>query len=403
MSKKNDDFFKEKKPWSEVKDQLLGCYFKPYLLKILRTKKPVVYVDCFAGKGRFEDGKPGSPLIALEIIDGCLSTTTTGAPQISTTFIDVNYAEDLKSNIGYRHNSRVISGKYEEQISEILRGKTGCNIFLYIDPYGIKALKYSMFSSFAKGSYNSIELLINMNSFGFIREACHALGANLELDDPTLFDDLIEYSPTKMDASNKSIEDLNEIAGGDYWQSIIQDLKAHRIDGYQAEELFAMKYCEKLRLCFNFVLNMPLRIKQGQRPKYRMIHATNHQDGCLLMVDNICNRWEAWREVQSAGQMSLFEEDANNQIIDASEVEEKMICFFSKLSNYVPLHIALAYFFMQYGPICKSGVIKQKLKVFEKQGLLQIDREPQTTPTGRPATFMDEKTNQKVKIKWVSK
>ena len=164
-----------------------------------------------------------------------------------------------------------------------------------------------------------------------------------------------------------------------------------------------MKYCEKLRLCFNFVLNMPLRIKQGQRPKYRMIHATNHQDGCLLMVDNICNRWEAWREVQSAGQMSLFEEDANNQIIDESEIEEKMMSFFSRLSNYVSLHIALAYFFMQYGPICKSGVIKQKLKAFEKQGLLLIYREPQTTPTGRPATFMDEKTNQKVKIKWVRK
>lgn len=28
MTKKNDDFFVEKKPWSEVKDQLLGCYGK---------------------------------------------------------------------------------------------------------------------------------------------------------------------------------------------------------------------------------------------------------------------------------------------------------------------------------------------------------------------------------------
>lgn len=405
MSKKNDDFFKEKKPWSEVKDQLLGCYFKPYLLKILQTKKPVVYVDCFAGKGKFEDGNPGSPLIALGIIDECLASTNTGAPQISTTFIDVNYAEDLQRNIGIRNNSRIVSGKYEEQITEILKGKTGCNVFLYIDPYGIKALKYSMFNSFAKGAYNSIELLINMNSFGFIREACHALGAKLELDDPNLFDDLIEYAPAKMDASNKSIEDLNEIAGGDYWQAIIQDLKANKIDGYQAEELFAAQYCQELMRCFKFVLNMPLRIKQGQRPKYRMIHATNHQDGCLLMVDNICNRWEAWHEVQNAGQMSLFEEDANNQIVDESEIEAKMMSFFSRLhGNYVSLHMALAYFFMQYGPLCKSGVIKQKLKDFEKRGLLLVERDPKTTPTGRPATFMDEKTNQKrVMIKWASK
>lgn len=55
MAKKNDDFFVEKKPWSEVKDQLLGCYLKPYVAKILHTRKPLVYVDCFAGKGKFDD------------------------------------------------------------------------------------------------------------------------------------------------------------------------------------------------------------------------------------------------------------------------------------------------------------------------------------------------------------
>ena len=68
MAKKNDDFFVEKKPWSEVKDQLLGCYLKPYIAKILHTRKPLIYVDCFAGKGKFDDGKQGSPLIALDLI-----------------------------------------------------------------------------------------------------------------------------------------------------------------------------------------------------------------------------------------------------------------------------------------------------------------------------------------------
>lgn len=39
MAKKNDDFFLEKKAWSVVKDELLGCYFKPYVSKILHTMK----------------------------------------------------------------------------------------------------------------------------------------------------------------------------------------------------------------------------------------------------------------------------------------------------------------------------------------------------------------------------
>lgn len=141
MSKKNDDFFIDKKPWSEVKDQLLGCYFKPYVSKILHTYKPLVYVDCFAGKGKFDDGNPGSPLIALNIVNECLDTTTMVDAQISMTFIDLNYADELKENLKDYPWVTVISGKYEDNIKEILKDKRGSNVFLYIDPYGIKALQ----------------------------------------------------------------------------------------------------------------------------------------------------------------------------------------------------------------------------------------------------------------------
>ncbi len=168
MAKKNDDFFVGKKAWSVVKDELLGCYFKPYVSKILHTYKPLVYVDCFAGKGKFEDGNDGSPLIALEIIDECLVSTTMQSTQIEATFIDLNYAEDLKENLKAYPWVKIVSGKYEDNIKSILRGKENCNVFLYIDPYGIKALQCSFFDNFAKGQFNSIELLINMNSFGFI-------------------------------------------------------------------------------------------------------------------------------------------------------------------------------------------------------------------------------------------
>lgn len=405
MSKKNDDFFKEKKPWSEVKDQLLGCYFKPYLQKIFHTRRPTVYVDCFAGKGKFDDGKPGSPLIALDTIKECLASTMTDDVKISTSFIDLNYADDLRRNLqNYADKNlqvEVVSGRYEDHIRGILRDKKGSNVFLYIDPYGIKALQCSMFDGFANGSFNSIELLINMNSFGFIREACNALGTTLKLDDPTIFDDLIEYDPTKMTASEKSIHDLNAIAGGDYWQRIINDYKANHITGYQAEEFFAEQYCQRLMCSYTYVLNMPLRIKQGQRPKYRMIHATNHRDGCLLMVDNICNRWEAWQTVQRGGQISLFEEDTNNQIVDEREIEQKTIEHFSQCDKWTSLHDALAVFFMKHGPMCSTGKVKKILKELEKKGSLQVLRNPEYTANGkRKTTFMSEGSKQKVSVRW---
>jgi len=400
VSKKNDDFFIDKKPWSEVKDQLLGCYFKPYVSKILHTYKPLVYVDCFAGKGKFDDGNPGSPLIALNIVNECLDTTTMVDAQISMTFIDLNYADELKENLKDYPWVTVISGKYEDNIKEILKDKRGSNVFLYIDPYGIKALQCSMFDSFANSNFNSIEMLINMNSFGFIREVCNALETSLSLDDPTIFEDLVEYDTTKMTASDKSIQDLNEIAGGDYWRDIIEDYKAGLIDGYQAEEYFAEQYCQRLMNSFTYVLNMPLRIRRGQRPKYRMIHATNHPEGCLLMVDNICNRWEAWQNVQSGGQMSLFQEDPNNHIINESDIESKAIDHFSQCESWTSLNEAMSIFFMKYGPICKTRVIRDLLKKFEKDGRLLVSRYPKVTDKGRPTKFMEENSKKKVSLRW---
>lgn len=75
MSKDNSDFFKVKNEWSLIKDKLLGCYLAPYMQKILATNKRICYVDCFSGKGKFEDNQPGSPLIALKIRDDCLNKT----------------------------------------------------------------------------------------------------------------------------------------------------------------------------------------------------------------------------------------------------------------------------------------------------------------------------------------
>ena len=118
--------------------------------------------------------------------------------------------------------------------------------------YGIKALQCSFFDNFAKSRFNSIELLINMNSFGFIREACHALGTTF--DDKAIFTDLVEYEPTTMDASEKSIQELNEIAGGDYWKPIIQAYKSGEINGYYAEARFAEQYCKRLMTGYLFTM-----------------------------------------------------------------------------------------------------------------------------------------------------
>lgn len=118
------------------------------------------------------------------------------------------------------------------------------------------------------------------------------------------------------------------------------------------------------------------------------------------MVDNICNRWEAWQNVQSGGQMSLFQEDPNNQIINEADIESKMVEHFSQCKSWTSLNESMSVFFMKYGPICKTKVIRDLLKKFEKDGRLLIARNPKTTDKGKPARFMEENSKKKVSLRW---
>ena len=192
MTKNNTDFFEKKKSWSEIKDRLLSSYLKPYFQKILFTGRPTIYIDCFAGKGKFDDDNFGSPLIALEKGIECKqnSQLKCGNDSLSMYFIEPNHFQDLEKNIlDYKDAcdkdfpTNVISGTFEDSIMPILEKNSNFNLFLYIDPYGIKALNSTLFSAMHSLNLNSFEMLINFNSFGFFRDACRVLSVNYTNDE----------------------------------------------------------------------------------------------------------------------------------------------------------------------------------------------------------------------------
>lgn len=222
----------------------------------------------------------------------------------------------------------------------------------------------------------------------------------VKFDDDTFFDDLVEYETTKLEQNEKSVHILNKIAGGDYWQEIIQKKNRGSIDTKEAERLFADRYCERLKRDYKYVLNMPLRIKKGQAPKYRMIHATNHVSGCLIMVDNICNRWELMKNIQTGGQMSLFQEDVNNNIVDDYELQIRVKEHIKKYTQYERLNDILADFFMLYGPLCTTGKVKSIYRDMEKLGEIEVDRKPKLTALERPTSFFADEKGKITKLRW---
>lgn len=413
MPKNNKDFFKKKNRWSEIKDQLLGCYLTPYFQKLLCTGKPLFYVDCFAGKGRFDDGKPGSPIIALEARNSCLSRTVRQNNRIETCFIDLNYAKELSSNIATFNNSfgspYVISGKYEEQIEGLLSEKRGYNVFLYIDPYGIKALDAALFGKFENYGFASLEMLINFNSFGFFRDACRVLKVDYARDEAFQdLDDLVEYEPTSVNTSLQSEELLNSIADGDYWKNIVQDYHAGKLNGYQAERRFSTEYKQRLRKRYAYVLDLPIRMKAGQRPKYRMIHVCDHEDGCFLMAQNMQKRKdELFINVQQNGQLSLLDFDptlsstVENELMTAIEIRANMQEHLSTFQGDVRLTKLLATFVNDYGLLCDFNMLYTILDELTGHKIIEILRFPPLKQNGQPRTFWEETKDQMIIVRMV--
>lgn len=413
MAKNNSDFFKVKNQWSEVKDKLLGCYLKPYFQKLLTSGKPICYVDCFAGKGRFDDGKPGSPLIALTIRDDCLNSSKSlrNNCRLDIHCIEYNHASDLRYNLKTystdSYSPNIIEGKYEDNIELLLKHNLKSNVFLYIDPYGIRALEYSIFQNLGTCAFNSLEMLINFNSFGFFRDACRALRVNYENDDAlSNLSDLVEYAPTSINDSEQSQDLLTKIAGGDYWKAIVNDFNTNKIRGYQAEKRLSNEYKQQLKQKYRYVLDMPIRLKSGHRPKYRMIHISNHEDGCFLMAQNMQIRGEElFTSKISTPQISLFSlipdtiSTLENEIITTGQIKliiEKQIF---NLKQDTGITRFIADFVNENGIMCKFSVIYSILTELHTAGTITITRNPKLTPTGQNSRHWEEKQNKSVTIR----
>lgn len=399
MPKDNRNFFEKKKIWSEVKDELLGCYLVPYFNKILSMGNPVLYIDCFAGKGKFDDGKDGSPLTALQSLDKSIAAYhgKHPIPPVFMKFIELNHAADLTTNLAGQPTGRceIISGRFEDNIIPLLQKSISTyrqlNVFLYVDPYGVKVLNASLFGSLSV-AFSTAELLINLNSFGFIREACRVKKVSFREREDEVFSDLEEYDSSILN----SIQELDKIAGGNYWQGIIDKYSSGEIDCYDAEKEFSRSYKERLKQNYTYVLDMPIRLKPGQHPKYRMVHVTNHPDGCILMADNIAKRTDRLVvETQSGGQMSFLQQTAENETVSEDMLMEKVKELLESTTSYTRLNQFLANFYNQYGVLCdlsrlSSGRNGSILKTLEKARYIDVQREPPYTDKGKPSTFWQE-------------
>lgn len=374
------NFFSKKKGWSLIKDKIFDYYLTPYIYKILATRRPLTIIDCFAGQGKFDDGNEGSPLIIARHIREVLHKSSN--TDIEGIFVEKKYYRHLKQNLEPYQRCRVWSGTFEDNLSNIIGLNSRRNIFLYVDPYGIKSLNFNRFRDIISKNFNTVEILLNFNSFGFLREGCRLL--NYECT----FADEIDLDDYEVDDANNILH-MNEIANGDYWQSIIQDYYTEKISMYEAEEILVSEYSKQLKALFKYVVNIPIKTKTKNIPKYRLIFGTNNEDGLLLMSDNMNRKWKEIVESEQNGQLALFEQfvfpDAS---VIGCDLEKDIYSLLDQMKKPIllkNLHVELV---QKHGIAFSEQLYKQKFKELSV-GELKIIRDPEYSTKGRKFTGFD--------------
>ncbi len=387
----NDEFFDIKKDWSTIKDRLLRSYLMPYFTKILATKKPVRYIDCFAGAGRFKDGTLGSPLIAYEAAVEALEISKNNDNVLKLYFIekDKNNFKSLVSNFENKNNNIIgdfFNDSFETTIVDIVNRFGNVNLFLYIDPYGVISLNKSILEKLNLQKLNTVELFINFNANGLFRTCCLALKKHLPKD--IHFSGCDDFVEDKMIGSDGLINRINGILDGVEWQEIVSEKYSQSINYKIVEEELLHLYKKFLNKYFEYVIPIPIKMN-SDICKYYMVYATNHPDGAVLMGSTMCNAKAINSNIYYPDSLFSFE-DLDPEITRANLIE--------LLKEYSGIHLnkLIGFYYDKYGLSCN---VKDVLKQMEGDGKILVTRYPAFFKnTNKKSKSWTENANQKVLI-----
>src|SRR5713226_699586 len=268
-----ESFFKGKRPWSRIKDTVLGSYMPPYLTKVAKLGRPILLIDCFAGPGKFGDDKPGSPLIMCQMAEkyakrGCICLFVNK---------ERSHHEKLEETLEPFIQKKIafpVYGDSQSLLREVQRLIKDYTLFIYLDPFGLKGCEFGAIRTLLeRGNKRSTEVLINLSMPALHRLASrHAVAEGRALS-----------------AQIRSLHKvLDEVLGGNYWKKYMFN---DRLSPDEKERKVMAEYRGKLKELLPYVGSCPVPEKQGARIKYFITFCSRHPDAMVLMNEAMCTAY----------------------------------------------------------------------------------------------------------------
>jgi three-Cys-motif partner protein len=310
-SKYRNSFFDSKRDWSKYKDSVLEYYLIPYLQKVKLIGKPICIVDMFAGRGEFKTGEPGSPRIIAtrlqELVQQgyqvklrCYENHQPFYKHLVTVLKPFPFAEALPADCF-------------SDVADIAQLASTHTTLLYIDPCDVVQLSLSklglIFNEVRRNS--SVEALIVFMARAFMRQAALVRSVEMRLEESGALNDPLVRDAEEDDKamwlealhgdeavaqhaqSQKYQALLSDIAGGDYWQAIVQD---STIPWEEKCAKLVDEYRRKLRGWFKLVEALAVHSDTSAIPKYWMAFMSRYEPAFDLFNRAACDTIRAQRQ-----------------------------------------------------------------------------------------------------------
>jgi len=273
-------------PHTKAKHEILRRYLAAWFPILGTYHSRIVYIDGFAGPGRYKNGEPGSPMIALDVAVNHRKST---AGEIVFWFIEerddrlAHLKQELAAvRVPAHFKVTAESGRFHEKFGGVLglieEDKNAlAPTFAFIDPFGFSGIPFSLIE----------RLLGHKRCEAFITFMVDAINRFLEHPE------------------GKVVQHIVEAFGGD---------DAVRIAKGPGDRIVKLRelYQSKLSSVAKYVRFFEMRDRQD-RTQYYLFFATNSKVGHLKMKEAM---WKVdpdgdfrFSDATNPGQLVLFEAD----------------------------------------------------------------------------------------------
>lgn len=276
---------------SVFKHELLRRYIPPFggMTGTQSQERRVVYLDGYAGEGRYESGEPASAEIALRV---AAHHRKLGL-RLSCFFVEEQAKSfDRLRKVVEGYSKRGIDaqahrGEVNDVLDDVVHGALGAPLFLFLDPCGLCLPFERLVDVLARQRSQrrpATELLMN-----FSMMAVRRLGGHVG-------------SPK---GDEKALERFDAVCGGRWWRDHFSGENPPLQD---AAEAVASQYAKRLAAATGMsVQSVPVTKEPHHKPVYHLVFATRSPYGLWVFGDAVArarNKW--WETLELQDDDGLF-------------------------------------------------------------------------------------------------